>query len=86
MPTTQRVAYVRVSSAGQNLDRQLEAVGEVDRTYSEYQSVTSFIKQAGFFRRCMAGQVTPITRVLWAASMTSLVMVSSSLILSTRWI
>ena len=47
MPTTQRVAYVRVSSAGQNLDRQLEAVGEVDKTYSEYQSVTSFIKRRG---------------------------------------
>ncbi len=38
MPTTQRVAYVRVSSAGQNLDRQLEAVGAVDKTYREYQS------------------------------------------------
>ena len=41
MPTTQRVAYVRVSSAGQNLDRQLEAVGEVDKTYSEYQSAAT---------------------------------------------
>lgn len=41
MPTTQRVAYVRVSSAGQNLDRQLEAVGEVDKTYSEYQSAAA---------------------------------------------
>lgn len=38
MPTTQRVAYVRVSSAGQNLDRQLEAVGDVDRIFGEYQS------------------------------------------------
>ncbi|MGP5306404.1 recombinase family protein [Brachybacterium alimentarium] len=38
MPTTQRVAYVRVSSAGQNLDRQLEAIGDVDKTYREYQS------------------------------------------------
>ena len=41
MPTTQRVAYVRVSSAGQNLDRQLEAVGEVDKIYSEYQSAAA---------------------------------------------
>lgn len=41
MPTTQRVAYVRVSSAGQNLDRQLEAVGEVDKTYREYQSAAT---------------------------------------------
>lgn len=41
MPTTQRVAYVRVSSAGQNLDRQIEAVGEVDKTYSEYQSAAT---------------------------------------------
>lgn len=41
MPTTQRVAYVRVSSAGQNLDRQLEAVGEVDKIYSEYQSAAT---------------------------------------------
>ncbi|WP_345083179.1 recombinase family protein, partial [Brachybacterium paraconglomeratum] len=40
-PTTQRVAYVRVSSAGQNLDRQLEAIGEVDKTYSEYQSAAA---------------------------------------------
>lgn len=43
MPTTQRVAYVRVSSAGQNLDRQLEAVGEVDKIYSEYQSAAATI-------------------------------------------
>src|SRR5699024_1098130 len=41
MATTQRVAYVRVSSAGQNLDRQLEAVGEVDKIYSEYQSAAA---------------------------------------------
>ena len=33
MPTTQRVGYVRVSSAGQNLARQLEAIGDVDKTY-----------------------------------------------------
>ena len=38
MPTTQRVGYVRVSSAGQNLARQLEAIGDVDKTYREYQS------------------------------------------------
>ena len=41
MPTTQRVAYVRVSSVGQNLDRQLEAVGAVDKTYREYQSAAT---------------------------------------------
>lgn len=41
MPTTQRVAYVRVSSAGQNLGRQLEAIGAVDKTYSEYQSAAT---------------------------------------------
>ena len=41
MPTTQRVAYVRVSSASQNLDRQLEAVGAVDKTYREYQSAAT---------------------------------------------
>ncbi|MGO1686475.1 MAG: recombinase family protein [Brachybacterium sp.] len=45
MPTTQRVAYVRVSSAGQNLDRQLEAVGKVDKTYSEYQSAAAASKR-----------------------------------------
>lgn len=38
---TQRVAYVRVSSADQNLDRQLEAVGAVDKTYREYQSAAT---------------------------------------------
>lgn len=41
MPTTQRVSYVRVSSAGQNLDRQLEAVGVTDKTYREYQSAAT---------------------------------------------
>lgn len=41
MPTTQRVAYVRVSSAGQNLNRQIEAVGAVDKTYREYQSAAT---------------------------------------------
>ncbi|MGO1385895.1 MAG: recombinase family protein [Arachnia sp.] len=37
-PGGQRVAYVRVSSAGQNLARQLEAVGECDETFTEKQS------------------------------------------------
>lgn len=32
---TQTVAYVRVSSIDQNLDRQLEAVGDVDRVFEE---------------------------------------------------
>ncbi|MDN6303509.1 MAG: recombinase family protein [Brachybacterium sp.] len=32
------MAYVRVSSAGQNLARQLEAVGECDETFTEKQS------------------------------------------------
>ena len=32
---TQTVGYVRVSSDDQNLDRQLEAIGEVDRIFSE---------------------------------------------------
>ena len=41
MPTTQRVAYVRVSSAGQNLDRQLEAIGQTDKTCREYQSAAT---------------------------------------------
>lgn len=41
MPTTQRVAYVRVSSVGQNLDRQLEAIGQTDKTYREYQSAAT---------------------------------------------
>lgn len=34
----QRIAYLRVSSAGQNLARQLEAVGECDQTFTEKQS------------------------------------------------
>lgn len=34
----QRIAYVRVSSTGQNLARQLEAVGECDQTFIERQS------------------------------------------------
>src|SRR5699024_12503356 len=34
----QRVAYLRVSSAGQNLARQLEAVGECDQIFTEKQS------------------------------------------------
>jgi DNA invertase Pin-like site-specific DNA recombinase len=32
---TQIVAYVRVSSIDQNLDRQLEAIGDVDRVFEE---------------------------------------------------
>ncbi|WP_416264882.1 recombinase family protein (plasmid) [Curtobacterium flaccumfaciens pv. flaccumfaciens] len=32
---TQIVAYVRVSSIDQNLDRQLETIGEVDRVFEE---------------------------------------------------
>ncbi|WP_254787824.1 recombinase family protein [Curtobacterium sp. MMLR14_010] len=32
---TQAVAYVRVSSTDQNLDRQLEAIGDVDRVFQE---------------------------------------------------
>ncbi|PZF32073.1 recombinase family protein [Curtobacterium sp. MCPF17_051] len=32
---TQIVAYVRVSSVDQNLDRQLEAIGDVDRVFEE---------------------------------------------------
>ncbi|MGP9583828.1 recombinase family protein [Brachybacterium sp. AOP35-5H-19] len=34
----QRVAYLRVSSAGQNLARQREAVGECDQVFNEKQS------------------------------------------------
>lgn len=37
-PGGQRVAYVRVSSAGQNLARQLEAVGKCDQIFAEEQS------------------------------------------------
>ena len=37
-PSGQRVAYVRVSSADQNLSRQLGAVGECDETFTEKQS------------------------------------------------
>ena len=37
-PRGQLVAYVRVSSAGQNLARQLEAVGECDLIFTEKQS------------------------------------------------
>ena len=35
---TQSVAYVRVSSVDQNLGRQLEAVGDVDRVFEEKMS------------------------------------------------
>lgn len=38
---TQIVAYVRVSSADQNLARQLEAVGPVDRVFEEKVSGSS---------------------------------------------
>lgn len=37
-PTGQRVAYVRVSSASQNLARQLQAVGDCDQVFTEKQS------------------------------------------------
>lgn len=38
MTGTQRVAYVRVSTVGQNLGRQLETVGECDRIFQETDS------------------------------------------------
>lgn len=37
----QVIGYARVSSAGQNLDRQLEALGQVDRLFEEKQSGVS---------------------------------------------
>ena len=39
----QRVAYVRVSSSGQNLPRQLETVGECDQTFAEKQTGKSVL-------------------------------------------
>ena len=48
--------------------------------------VTSSAEWRGSSVASWRGQVTPMTRVLCAASMTSLVMVSSSLIFRTRWI
>nr|AIU93511.1 hypothetical protein LRS1606.77 [Rhodococcus sp. NS1] len=49
-------------------------------------AVTSSAEWRGSSVASWRGQVTPMTRVLCAASMTSLVMVSSSLIFRTRWI
>ncbi|UTT46200.1 recombinase family protein [Micrococcus luteus] len=43
----QTVAYVRVSSAEQNLDRQLEAVGECDRIFQDKIPGSSRAKRAG---------------------------------------
>ena len=43
----QTVAYVRVSSAEQNLDRQLEAVGECDRIFEDKISGSSRAKRTG---------------------------------------
>jgi len=43
----QTVAYVRVSSAEQNLDRQLEAVGECDRVFQDKISGSSRAKRTG---------------------------------------
>lgn len=43
----QTVGYVRVSSAEQNLDRQLEAVGECDRVFEDKISGSSRAKRAG---------------------------------------
>ena len=43
----QTVAYVRVSSAEQNLDRQLEAVGECDRIFQDKISGSSRAKRTG---------------------------------------
>lgn len=39
--SSSRVAYLRISSAGQNLDRQREAVGECDRVFVEKMSARS---------------------------------------------
>ena len=41
----QTVGYVRVSSAEQNLDRQLEAVGECDRIFEDKISGSSRAKR-----------------------------------------
>ncbi|WP_369067167.1 recombinase family protein [Kocuria carniphila] len=41
------VAYVRVSSAEQNMDRQLEAVGECDRIFQNKISGSSRAKRTG---------------------------------------
>ena len=43
----QTVAYVRVSSAEQNMDRQLEAVGECDRIFQNKISGSSRAKRTG---------------------------------------
>ena len=43
----QTVGYVRVSSAEQNLDRQLEAVGECDRIFQDKISGSSRAKRTG---------------------------------------
>ena len=43
----QTVGYVRVSSVEQNLDRQLEAVGECDRVFEDKISGSSRAKRAG---------------------------------------
>ena len=43
----QTVGYVRVSSAEQNLDRQLEAVGECDRIFQDKLSGSSRAKRTG---------------------------------------
>lgn len=40
----QLIGYARVSSAGQNLDRQLEAIGPVDRLFEERQSGSSRVR------------------------------------------
>ncbi len=37
--TMSQVGYVRVSSLGQNLDRQIEAIGDVDELFDFNQSV-----------------------------------------------
>lgn len=37
----QLIGYARVSSSSQNLDRQLEAIGQVDRVFEEKQSAAS---------------------------------------------
>lgn len=52
-PTGQRVSYVRVSSTDQHLDRQREAIGQVDREFSDMISARSRQDRHGL-EECLA--------------------------------
>ena len=67
---TQTVAYVRVSSTDQNLDRQLEAIGDVDRVFEEKVSGAPALTEQRYSTAFgTSATVTPSGSLPWTGSL-----------------